>query len=202
MGVLPIHIAGSSTMKIPSKIKQKPKILRSKSIARTRLFNVEELDLEFSNGETRTYERLVAGQNGAVMIVPILDNSHILLIREYSAGTDDYQLAFPKGLIEKGETPEQAANRELKEEVGHGAKTISALKKMTLAPGYLTHKMNLLLAEDLYPETAEGDEPEPLELVKWPLEDIDHIVEQPDFTEARSIAALYLVKDLLNRRAS
>jgi len=179
---------------------QKPLITRSQQIARTRLFKVEELDLEFSNGEKRTYERLVAGPNGAVMIVPILNNKTILLIREYSAGTDNYQLAFPKGLMEAGETVEQAANRELKEEIGYGARTFNSMKQMSLAPGYLTHKMNLVMAEDLYLESLKGDEPEPLEVVEWSIDDLESIIEQPDFTEARSIAALFLAKQILDKR--
>jgi len=183
-----------------SKISAKPTILAKKRIAKTRLFNVEQLELEFSNGEQRTYERLVAGPNGAVMIVPVLNNEYLLLIREYSAGTENYQLAFPKGLMEPGETVEQAANRELKEEVGFGASQFSTMKQMTLAPGYLTHKMNLILAEDLYPDSLDGDEPEPLEIVHWPISEIDLILEQDDFTEARSIAALFLAKQILEKR--
>lgn len=178
----------------------KPTIHRTKEIARTRLFCVEELDLEFSNGEKRTYERLVAGKNGAVMIVPVLDKKYFILIREYSAGTENYQLAFPKGLMEPGESTSEAGNRELKEEVGYGAKIITPMKKMSLAPGYLTHKMNLLLAEDLYPESLVGDEPEPLEVVKWPIDEIDSLIAQDDFTEARSIAALFLAKEMLKNR--
>lgn len=180
---------------------QKPQITRRQEIARTRLFKVEELDLEFTNGEKRTYERLVAGPNGAVMIVPILDNETLLLIREYSAGTDNYQLAFPKGLMEAGESIEQAANRELQEEIGFAAKKFSMMKQMSLAPGYLTHRINLVMAEDLYPQSLSGDEPEPLEVVRWPISDFDKIIEQPDFTEARSIAALFLAKQILDKRA-
>jgi len=182
-------------MSIDTKVK--PNITRKQQIARTRLFKVEELDLEFSNGEKRTYERLVAGPNGAVMIVPVLNNESLILIREYSAGTEDYQLAFPKGLMETGETAAEAANRELMEEVGYGAGKITPMKQMSLAPGYLTHKMNLLLAEDLYLQSLEGDEPETLEVVHWPIEDIDSIIDQKDFTEARSIAALFLAKRAL-----
>jgi len=177
--------------------KQKPKISRCQRVAKTRIFEVEELDLEFSNGEKRTFERLVAGSNGAVMIVALLDKEFLLLIREYSAGTDDYQLAFPKGLMESGESIEQAANRELMEEVGYGAKTFTAMKQMTLAPGYLTHRMNLIFAESLYEAKRQGDEPEELEVVKWPIKDIDQIIEQDDFTEARSVAALFLAKQII-----
>lgn len=183
-----------------SQITGLPVITDKRRIAKTRLFNVEEIDLVFPNGEKRLYERLVAGANGAVMIVPILNEEFIVLIREYSAGTENYQLAFPKGLMEGGETPEQAADRELKEEVGFGANRFSTMKKMTLAPGYLTHKMNLILAEDLYPASLKGDEPEPLEIVHWPIDDIDSLLEQEDFTEARSIAALFLAKKALSKR--
>jgi ADP-ribose diphosphatase len=171
----------------------KPIISATKTIAKTRLFQVDQIELEFSNGQQRTYERLVAGSNGAVLIVALNQNNELILIREYSAGTNDYQLAFPKGLIETGEAVLAAANRELKEEVGFGAKDLTPLKSMSLAPGYLTHKMNIVFAQGLYPEKLEGDEPEPLEIVKWPFENIDLLLAQEDFTESRSIAALLLV---------
>ncbi len=181
-------------------MKKLPEITRTKEIARTRLFKVEELDLTFSNGEKRTFERLVAGPNGAVMIVPVIDGNCFLLIREYSAGTENYQLAFPKGLMETGETIEQAANRELQEEVGYAATNLSIMKEMSLAPGYLTHKMNLVLAENLHISKLEGDEPEPLQVVKWPITDYRKLIQQPDFTEARSIAALFLAVQILDKK--
>jgi len=178
----------------------KPTILKRRQVAKTRIFCVEELSLEFSNGEKRIYERLLAGGNGAVMIVPVTDKNEFVLIREYSAGTDDYQLAFPKGLMEAGETPSDAANREIKEEIGLGARKLTNLKKTTLAPGYLTHQMHTLLAEDLYPEKHQGDEPEPLEVVYWPTDQIDELLNQQDFTEARSIAALLISSRMLASR--
>ena len=41
---------------------------------------------------------------------------------------------------------------------------------MTTAPGYLRHSTHMVIARDLYPSPATGDEPEPLEVVEWPLE--------------------------------
>ncbi|MCW8875811.1 MAG: ADP compounds hydrolase NudE [Kangiellaceae bacterium] len=175
-------------------MKNKPTILRQTEVAKTRLFRVEELDLEFSNGARRIYERMVSSGSGAVMVVAITSNNELVLIREYSAGTDDYQLAFPKGLVDAGETFVQAGNRELKEETGYGAKEIVEVKSITLAPGYFSHRMTLLLATGLYEEKLAGDEPEPLEVVLWPADQLSSLLEQPDFTEARSIAALLLVE--------
>lgn len=96
----------------------KPQILDRRTMAKSRLFTIESLDLRFSNGEERCFERLRSSGFGAVMIIPLVDAETLLLIREYGAGVDDYTLGFPKGLIDEGETPRMAANRELQEEVG------------------------------------------------------------------------------------
>lgn len=180
--------------------KQKPEILDTKLVAESRLFKVESVHLRFSNGVERMYERVRNSGRGAVMLVPLLDEHTILLIREYSAGTDSYELGFPKGLIDAGENALQAGNRELMEEIGYGAKQLTPLKQVTLAPGYFGSRMNILLAQDLYPEQREGDEPEPLEVVPWPLDKIDELMARPDFSEARSICGLFLLQDWLNKK--
>ena len=77
-----------------------PKINSRNQVARSRLFAIEQLELTFSNGEERQYERMLGSGNGAVMIVPMLDADTILLVREYCAGTHSYELGFPKGLID------------------------------------------------------------------------------------------------------
>ena len=58
--------------------------------------------------------------------------------------------------------------------------------------------MSIYLAQNLYAETLIGDEPESLEIVTWSLKDYKNLLAQSDFTEARSIAALFLLKDLLS----
>ena len=178
--------------------KQKPEILSADIVAQSRLFKIEQLELIFSNGEQRTYERMRGSGRGAVMIIACPDAEHFYLIREYCAGTHDYQLGFPKGLIDPGEDALQAANRELKEEAGFGAATLVALKAVALAPGYFNATMQIVLATGLFPETLPGDEPEPLELVRWRWQDLDELLLQADFTEARSIAALFLARKYLD----
>jgi ADP-ribose diphosphatase len=181
-------------------MEQKPEILDSKLVARSRLFGIEELHIRFSNGEERTYERLRTPPIAAVMCVPMLDDDTVVLIREYGAGLENYQLTLPKGAYEHGEDWRQAADRELKEEAGYGARQLTLLKNMTLSPGYMGHQIKAVLAEDLYPERLEGDEPEPLEVLTWKLSELDALVAREDMTEARVIAALYMVRDLLEKR--
>lgn len=177
----------------------KPRILHVETVARSRLFNVETVDLEFSNGVRRVYERMRPSSREAVMIIPIVDQN-IILIREYAVGTESYELGFSKGLIDPGETVFEAANRELKEEVGFGANQLTFLKKLTLAPSYFSSRMNIVIAEDLYAESLEGDEPEELPQVRWPLASLLDLLGEEDFNEARNVSALFLVREWLKQQ--
>ncbi|PKF61473.1 ADP compounds hydrolase NudE [Psychromonas sp. psych-6C06] len=178
-------------------MKQLPEILKRTLIASSRFFKIEAVQLKFSNGEQREFERMQGYNQGAVMVVPFYDNETLLLIREYGAGTHSYGLGFPKGIIDPGELPDVAANRELKEEVGFGAQRLQPLKTVSMAPSYFSSEMHLFMAFDLYPEQLEGDEPEPLEVIKWPIAKIDELLARDDFQEARSIAALLLAMKAL-----
>jgi len=178
--------------------KKLPTINHRKVVAQSRLFSIEQLDLTFSNGVERQYERMKGTGRGAVMVVPMQDEETILLVREYCAGTHTYELGFPKGLIDPGESPAIAANRELKEEIGFGSDTLTEIQKVAMAPGFFAASMNIFIATHLYPESLEGDEPEALDVIPWKLSEYKSLLAQPDFNEARSIAALMLVKDYLS----
>lgn len=171
-----------------------PTIHHREIVAESRFFRVERLDLEFTNGATRQFERMAGSSRGAVMIVPMLDDNTMVLVREYAAGTHSYQLGFPKGLIDAGETPLEAANRELQEEAGFGARELQAIHKVSMAPTFFNADMTIVIARDLYEKHLPGDEPEPLEVVTWSLDDADALLARPDFVEARCVAALLLAQ--------
>ena len=158
-------------------------------------YRMERLDLEFSNGERRRYERLHGRGYGAVAVVPMLDDETVLLVREYAAGVHRYELGLVKGRIDAGETPEQAADRELMEEAGYGARELTVLRSLSLAPVYMSHQTHLVLARGLYPKRLPGDEPEELEVVPWKLADIGQLTLREDFSEGRSIAALFIARE-------
>ncbi len=177
-----------------------PRIIKKKTIAKSRLFKIEALELEFSNGVVVNYERLLSSYAGAVLIVPMLDNDTVLLIREYHAGVHRYELALPKGRVEAEEDWLDAANREIREEIGYAARSLKHLRSVTIAPGYLGHETQIVLAQDLYESRLQGDEPEELEVVPWKLSEIDRLLAGGEMSEARSIAALYLVREKLKER--
>jgi len=166
--------------------------------AESRIFRIEQMDLQFSNGSQRTYERILGGRD-SVMIAAMPDPETVLLIREYAAGSDGYEIGLPKGVVERGESPLDAANREIQEEIGFAANDLRVIHRVSLVPGYIQHHTLLVLARDLYPQRARGDEPEPIEVIPWRLNQLDALLEREDFSEARSIAGIYLIKRFLAR---
>ncbi len=178
-----------------------PQILERSDLDGERLGHVERLRLRFSNGVERTFQRMAPSARGAVVVAAMRDPETILLIREYACGLHRYELGLVKGRIDPGETPEQAAERELKEEIGFGARRLTVLRHLSLAPSYMAHQASLVLAEDLYPERLEGDEPEPLDVVPWKLAELDRLILREDCSEGRSLAGMFIVREVLAARA-
>ncbi|MEC9239677.1 MAG: ADP compounds hydrolase NudE [Pseudomonadota bacterium] len=176
-----------------------PEILETKTVARSRLFSIETLKLRFSNGVERLYERLPARGRQAVIVVAINTDDEVILVREYLAGLHRYELNLPKGTVDPGETFEEAANRELKEEAGFGARKLDYVRQITLAPAYMGFSIHVILARDLYPESLPGDEPEIMEVKKWRLQEADQLVMSELLSESRSIAALKLAEVFIER---
>lgn len=178
--------------------KQLPEILKIETLAKTRIFEVQAVDLRFSNGEERTYERLKPQGRSAVLVIPI-QNNELIFIKEYAVGPERYELSFPKGIVDAGEDPVESANRELQEEIGFGAKKLDFLRSLYSGPSHMYGLMHVFVAQDLYPSQLEGDEPEPLEIVRYPLDKIDELLADSTFAEARNLSALFMLREYLKK---
>ena len=170
-----------------------PKILNQKSIFKSKLFNIKQADIEF-NGTTMKYEIISGTGSGAVMVVPFIEND-IIFIKEYAAAIDDYMITFPKGKIDKGETIEEAANRELQEEAGYKSKEIKLIKKLYLAPGYIDHMTYVMVAKELSVSSLSGDEPEELEVIRVHKDDVINFLDKNEIIDSRVHAALNIIEN-------
>jgi len=168
----------------------KPRILSTSVIAESRLFRIQAIDLAFSNGVEATFESVRMGGDGVVMVAAIDEGDELVMIREYAACQDRYEIGFVKGKIDPGESPEVSAGRELKEEIGFGAKDLKKMRMISYSPAYTDLETHLYVARDLYPESAEGDEIEPLEQFRFPLSEIDHLLDHPEITDVRVLMML------------
>lgn len=160
----------------------------------------ESVDLQFSNGECRIFERIAPRGPPGVLVVPILNATTVLLIREYAAAFHRYEIGLVKGRVDPGEDILAAANRELQEEAGYRAGRLTELRRLTLVPSFMAHETALVLAEDLEPSRLPGDEPEPPEVLPWRLDALSELMLRPDCSEARSLAALFIVREHLANR--
>ena len=165
-----------------------PKILKKKSIFKTKLFNIKQASIEFGD-KILEYEIISGNGNGAILVVPIID-SEIIFIKEYAAAVDDYMITFPKGKIDEDENMYEAANRELQEEIGYKANDIKFIKKIYLAPGYIDHITYIMFAEGLQPSVLSGDEPETLEQIRVNKSELQKFLDESEIIDSRVYAAL------------
>jgi len=169
-----------------------PKILKKKSIFKSKLFNIKQADIQFKD-KVLQYEIVSGNGNGAVLVVPTIGNE-IIFIREYAAAVDDYMITFPKGSIDRDETIYEAANRELQEEIGYKASNIKFIKKIYLAPGYIDHITYVMFADGLQPSNLLGDEPEILEQIRVNKDELQKFLEVSEIVDSRVHAALNCIQ--------
>jgi len=93
-------------------------------------------------------EKEIVEHSDSVGIIPLDKNDNIILVEQFRIATRNILIEIPAGKIEKGETPEEAAMREMDEEIGYSGK-LTSLFQCYLAPGYVTEKMHFFLATNL-----------------------------------------------------
>jgi len=99
---------------------------------------------------------------------------------------------LPAGKLDDGEDPLTTAKRELAEEVGKGAGRWEPVKSFYTSPGFTDEQCHIYLAEDLHEAEAEADENERIEIVRWPLADLDGAIAAT--RDAKTLIGLLLLK--------
>jgi ADP-ribose pyrophosphatase len=105
-------------------------------------------------------KRAIVQHAGSAVMMAVDDRRRILLVRQYRLPARGYLWELPAGKVDPGETPRQAAKRELIEETGYRAKKWTKLVAFYPSPGYVAEKMTIFLATGLTAGEARpmGDE--------------------------------------------
>jgi ADP-ribose pyrophosphatase len=140
-----------------------PEILGDEEIYEGRIVNLSLMELRMPGGAV--VRREVVHHAQSVGVLPIADDGRFIFVRQYRPPARAFLLELPAGSVEDGESPEQCARRELTEEIGMRPGSIQRVAGFYLAPGWATEFMHVYIAEDLVPESAQGDEDEDIELV-------------------------------------
>ena len=133
------------------------------SLFEGRRFRVERLIQVTPDGSEHVRE--VVRHPGAVTILPLLDDGRVCLVKNYRAAVDQALLELPAGTLEPGEDPRETARRELAEETGYRAETITLLTVFYMSPGILDEEMHLYLATSLKPGRTALEPGEDLQLL-------------------------------------
>jgi ADP-ribose pyrophosphatase len=138
---------------------------------------------------------------GSIAILPLDDQGQIWFVRQYRHPAGGMLLEIPAGTIEPGEDPQATAAREIREEIGMAASSITPIGGFYLAPGYSTEYMHLFLATELSPEPLKHDHGEFIQVEKHAVQEVYRMLEQGEINDGKTVAILGLMRDRLIRQA-
>jgi ADP-ribose pyrophosphatase len=163
-------------------------LLQREEIYRGRAVSLRVDTVRKPSGRITT--RDVVEHEDCVAVVPMDADGNVLMVKQYRYAVDKELLEIPAGGIEPGETPEQAACRELQEETGYFPGEIKKLGGFYAAPGYCTEYLYLYLARDLVRKPLQAEDTESIEVVVVPSADIPRLIASGAVCDAKSIAGL------------
>ncbi len=168
------------------------KVLSSENAFSGKVLNIRIDQVELPDGMQSMREVIV--HPGAVAIVPITDEGNVIFVKQWRNAAGEALLEIPAGGKSIDENPVECAERELMEEIGYRPGKLIPLQPIYLAPGYSSEYLHLFIATDLMPERLPHDEDERLEVITHSWVEIDKMLDNGDFKDAKTIAGLTLAR--------
>lgn len=137
-------------------------------------------------------EREVVVHRGAVALLPMLDGDRLCLVKNDRYAVGETLLEVPAGTLEPGESPDDAAVRELREETGYVAGSIMRVGEWWVSPGVMSERMFLYVCRDLSPGPTDHQADESLEPVVVSWGDALTMVADGRIDDAKSMLAIIL----------
>ena len=141
------------------------------------------------------FERTFVSTPGAVGIVAVTRDNHIVLVSQYRSSFDDFVLEIPAGMRDiVGEDPARTAWRELAEETGYISGTVEHLGSCLSSPGVTDSVVELFIARDVVEGDSAPEGPEELDMAVLlvPFAEALAMVESGEITDAKSVVGILL----------
>lgn len=167
---------------------RKAKTLTSQVIYTGKVFGIRRDEVIEPSGVRATRE--VITHPGSVVVLPVLPDGQVLLIQQYRYAARDYLWELVAGRIDTGETPDQAATRELIEETGYRAAKFCIFLELFPSPGFLEEKMFLYVAEGLTPGQASPEDDEKIISRAFNHQQLEGMLRKRKVRDAKSVAGI------------
>jgi len=161
------------------------KLITSKKLLHTPIFEVTMDHAVDPDGFK--IKRAIVQHGGSAVMMPIDDRRRVLLVRQYRLPARRFMWELPAGRVDEGETPLQAAKRELVEEAGLRAKKWAKLAEFFPSPGFLAEKMTIYTARDLTHGEATPMEDERIETRWYTAREIDQLIQSGKIIDAKTM---------------
>jgi 8-oxo-dGTP pyrophosphatase MutT (NUDIX family) len=167
--------------------------IASRRVQRCGIFDLDRVDFEPpTGGPARPYYVIDAPE--WINIIPLTDGGEILMLRQFRFGISDTTLEIPGGMCDPGESPDEAARRELREETGYAAEEWVDLGWVHPNPPIQNNRCHTFLARRLVLHGGpRPDADERFELVVVPREEVPSRIAGGEITHALVLAAFQLL---------
>lgn len=165
------------------------KTLSTREVYRNQWMRLHEDVAELPNGRTTIYGVCEFGQ--CVGVLPFVDRDHVALLRQYRyPARENHRWEMPTGGIRQGETPEQAAQRELMEEAGYRATELLWLSSYHTSKSVCVETAHLYLGRGLVAESAPADDTEFFERAIMPFREVLQMVVDSEIRDSMTVIAV------------
>ena len=151
-------------------------------------FDVMAMPVPANDGTQRTYH--IVKPNDAVVLLPLLDEQHVVMIRNRRHGVGKVLWELPAGTLEAGEDPAECAGRELIEETGYRAATLEELTAFYTCPGFCTERLTAFVARNLSEAAQQLDDTEQIEPKVMTLTQAYDMLRDGEIEDAKTMAVL------------
>jgi ADP-ribose pyrophosphatase len=156
-----------------------------------RVFTIERDDVRHVTGYAAVRE--VVRHAGGAVVVPLYDNLDVLLIRQYRYPVDGEIIELPAGKLDADENPRDCAVRELREETGCTASSVTKLTAMMTTPGFCSELLHIFLARGLRDGAQQLEEgEESIALLRVPLADAVEMCRDGRISDGKTVTGLML----------